>query len=121
MSIATVPHADAVDGNLMEAAKPMLLLGWSVPAVLTARVLLERAVTALVIANGIRNRVPPNPKFYKFGRALRRIGVIDEPTHDRIATLYGDLSAIAHGRQVGLYEAVQLVQSVEGLLRKLTH
>ena len=53
-----VPAADAVDGELLEVAKPLLLLGWSAPAALVTRVAIESTLKDLLTAAGLASRIP---------------------------------------------------------------
>jgi hypothetical protein len=107
----TVPHADAVGGNLIEAAKPLVLLGWSAPAALAARCALERCLREIAAAAGMVDT------------DLRTLGNMAVSAEDdkwlprtfpqRAQSLNRKLSRVAHGAPIGLYESVLLVERVE--------
>lgn len=115
-----LPHADDVDGDLMTASKSLLLLGWSAPAVLTARVAFERALWAAVTDDKRLRRLRQKGRAINVSRELKRLGMLTEDQHIENVDLYSSLSGVAHGDAVRLFDAVAMVRAVDERLELLT-
>jgi hypothetical protein len=117
-----VPYAASVDHNPLEVAKPLLLLGWSAPAALAARVALERSLRELAAKHGIE----VDGKMRSAGPILV---ALERSRHITSGRGYGDLmqttcrlNRVAHGGPVSMFVAVKLIEAVErhlGELRQL--
>lgn len=117
MNIA-VPRAEHVDHDLFQVAKPLLLLGWSGPAALAARCALEQTLRTFAESRGVE----PS---YKSGitaiaDALEKHNALPRRFPRRAGVLGVRLNRVAHGRPIGLRDAVQLVEDVEAYIDELS-
>lgn len=110
MSSHTLPPAESVDGDLMTAAQGLLLLGWTAPAVLTARVALEQSMVSAIVSAGIQQDRKPKVSPGRLCRLLKKHGLINEDFKEDTMGLNRQLSSVAHGADVCLFDAVQLVE-----------
>lgn len=112
----TLPHADEVNGDLMTAAESLLVLGWQAPAVLTARVALERCLLELVATTGLPSENALRGGSGGLCHLLKINGLIGEKLHWGTVRLNRELSAVAHGEPVTLFDAVRLVELTQDRL-----
>lgn len=116
--IATVPAADTVDHNPLEAAKPLLLLGWTAPAALTARVALAQPIRQLADSAGLI--IPGDrPTTGRLIVTMERAKVLDDRLGHRLMQAHVTLSKIAHGGHATLHEAARVIEAVERHLAEL--
>lgn len=109
----TLPHADAVQGDLMTAAQGLLLLDWQAPAVLTARVALESYLRPFVLATQLECQKAMRDGIGGLCHHLKRHDLIGEKLHFNTVKLGRRLSAVAHGEKVSLLEAVELLERTQ--------
>lgn len=108
--IANLPHADDVGGDLIEAAKPMLLLGWNAPAVATARCAIDVAVNRVLAEFGLTGsgvRLRDRLDY------LQESGLIKRRFRKDLVGLYVDASRASHGGQYALHDSMLLIEQVE--------
>lgn len=116
---ARLPRADEVDGDLIQAAQPMLLLGWSEPALLTARCALERAILEALSDFGLSDDIPTRRGLRDRLDRLEFAGVIRHRFRKDLVEVYSEASRTAHGEPTTLHEAVTMVRRIEWYCEKL--
>lgn len=102
------PSADAVNGNLMTAAESLLMHGWQLPSILTARLALDRHLRFLVQVGGLEDEVPRGAG--GLSHQLKCNDLIGEQLHRGTVKLNRELNSVVHGEEVSLLEAVRLVE-----------
>ena len=118
-ALLTVPAADTVGHNPLEAAKPLLLLGWTAPAALICRVAFEEVLRNYIYAHGYRNAFT-----YRTGNVLKVIRhkrMVPRDTYGRLDDLNRKLSRLAHGGDAVLHEAMRLIEDTERAIAELAH
>lgn len=110
----SVPHYNAVGGDLIIASKSLAMLGWSAPAALTARVAIERGLIEL--NQHYHTRLPERPTVGTLVDRLYRKRKWLAPNLRRCMPLYRELSDIAHGADVNLADTVELVLQADEIV-----
>ena len=117
MIAATVPQADQVGHDLLEAAKPLLLLGWTAPALLAARVALEQCLRTIAAERLVE--IPERATIGTIVRLFEDHELIGQGTTYNTQKLNAALSSVAHGGAINIFEAVALIEKVERRIASL--
>lgn len=107
------PHHDTVNGDLIVASKTLAMLGWAAPAALTARVAIERGLVEMARLHGL----PAD--YVRLSDLTKRLYRKNRPKArhlERCKFVYSDLSAVAHGTEIRLLDAVRLVEQTEAIV-----
>ncbi|WP_425397489.1 hypothetical protein [Aeoliella sp.] len=114
---ATVPHADTVGHDPLEAAKPLLLLGWTSPSLLAARVALEQCLLGMAAERSLA--VPERATIGTLVRMFENHQLLAGGLCVRTQSLNADLSRVAHGQAVNVFTAMQLIERTERRMQDL--
>ncbi|MEN1679241.1 MAG: hypothetical protein AAGJ46_06580 [Planctomycetota bacterium] len=114
----SVPDAPSVDHNAIEAAKPLLILGWPNVACLAARAAVESRVVSEIERRRLWHRAPERAKFHQLARVLERHRVFDHSLKSQLVLLHAYLSRVGHGDAVPLSEAASLIEQADQALKE---
>ncbi|QDU58179.1 hypothetical protein [Aeoliella mucimassa] len=117
MMATVVPRAHVVGHDLLEAAKPLALLGWIAPALITARLALESALREIVADAGCEPKHPSGIVALVDAAVLHDL--LPSPVASKAKRYAVSLNRVAHGKSINLQLAVGLIESIEHYLEEL--